>query len=78
MHFVWPIFFNSENVSGKVRGHKRLLYDKRPIENATSSFSVLSFFLALTSKFVKSLMKKLPFLRGYSKLFQSSIIGTTA
>lgn len=39
---------NDQQSNSKLTSHKHLVYDKEPVENATSSFSVLSFSPALT------------------------------
>ena len=59
--------------SGKFRLRKLLFYDKRAVENATSSFSVCSFF-QLQHDFCEILFEKPPFfnvnLRTSSKVLQ--------
>lgn len=82
MHIVWPILSNFKNsryllllmcvicaVGNKVVanwGHTNTCFNKRPIEDATSSFSVLFFSVLIR---LKSLMENLPFLRQIFKVF---------
>lgn len=81
MHFVWPIFTTpkvSDICFGNVRDmwkiyisklglHKRLFYDKRPVENVTLSLFSIFIFSALTRLLSNISSKKLRFSRRISQ-----------
>lgn len=82
MHFVWPIFTTpkvSDICFGNVRDmwkiyisklglHKRLFYDKRPVENVTLSLFSIFIFSALTRLLSNISSKKLRFSRRISQV----------